>query len=509
MVSIKFERDVQQNLPPKTLMKVVRSTSLSSLIFTFCVNVEASTPRPNQAPLNISQVCKQWRIVSHENTRLWTQLSLSCVRVDLNSHTKEQHIALTKLWFKHSGNLSITLNLRYPTSTPKLPGYEMQPMYHQVLDMFTFLGQHPRKLNELSVVTMRGLFFPLIYMLESGVPHLRKCHLIPTEGITNVFDEEYPPSSWPVNLTGCITLRELTFPCEYAVMWTTVYIPASLVSFQAYGFDVYVKPASQLGNSVKKLVFRQLPGEDVGAVLPCAKETMYNFAQDLVDLDITLQNCRDPFDFPTAIKFPKLRSLCIKFDVTPTCSDDDEEMADVVEVFLFKLNAPAMKSLEVDWRAPLESQMTSWPPLSCFYALPAPDLESLSLHSVAADDLDDLLYFLTRFPNLRYLHLSGRHISEHFVTSFILQWSEEQASGDGSNISGGLCPRLRELSLRFRKPVSDNLLVNLWAPRKPAYRVSEATAAVMATIAKPVTEVDQDGCVSMKITIDSPSQHPA
>lgn len=350
MVSIKFERDVQRNLPTKALMKVVRSASLSSLIFTL-----ASTPRPNQAPLNISQVCKQWRTVSHENPRLWTQLSLSCV--DLNSHTKEQHIALAKQWFKLSGDLSITLSLRYPTSSPKLPGYEMQPMYRQVLDMFMFLGQHPRKLNELSVATMRGLFFPLIYMLESGLLHLRKCHLIPTEGITNVFDEEYPPSSWPVNLTGCITLRELTLPCEYAVMWTTVYIPASHVSFQAYGFDVYVKPASQLGNSVKKLVFRQLPspGEDVGAVLPRAKETMYNFAQDLVDLDITLQNCRDPFDFPTEIKFPKLRSLCIKFDVTPTCSDDDEEMADVVEVLLFKLNAPAMKSLEVDWRAPLES----------------------------------------------------------------------------------------------------------------------------------------------------------
>lgn len=72
--------------------------------------------------------------------------------------------------------------------------------------------------------------------------------------------------------------------------------------------------------------------------------------------------------------------------------------------------------------------------------LTAPDLESLSLHSVAADDLDDLLYFLTRFPNLRYLHLSGRHITEYFVTSFILQWSEEQASGNGTNILGGLCP---------------------------------------------------------------------
>lgn len=506
MVSIKFERDVQRNLPTKALMKVVRSALLSSLIFNFCVDVEASTPRPNQAPLNISQVCKQWRTVSHENPRLWTQLSLSCV--DLNSHTKEQHIALAKLWFKLSGDLSITLSLRYPTSSPKLPGYEMQPMYHQVLDMFTFLGQHPRKLNELSVATMRGLFFPLIYMLESGLPNLRKCHLIPTEGITNVFDEEYPPFSWPVNLTGCITLRELTFPCEYAVMWTTVYIPASLVSFEAYGFNVHVEPASQLGNSVKKLVFRQLPGEDIGAVLPCAKGTMYNFAQDLVDLEITLQDCRDPFDFPTEIKLPKLRSLCIKFEVTPTCSDDDEEMADVVEVFLFKLNAPAMKSLEVDWRAPLESQMTSWPPLSCFYALPAPGLESLSLHSVAADDSDDLLDFLPRFPNLRYLHLSGRHITEHFVTSFILKWSEEQASGNGTNILGGLCPRLRELSLRVRKPVSDNLLVKLWAPRKPAYRVSEATAAVMATIAKPVTEVDQDGCVLMKIAFDS-SQHPA
>lgn len=154
--------------------------------------------------------------------------------------------------------------------------------------------------------------------------------------------------------------------------------------------------------------------------------------------------------------------------------------------------------------------MTSWPPLSCFYALTAPDLESQSLHSVAADDLDDLLsrYFLTRFPNLRYLHLSGRHITEYFVTSFILQWSEEQASGNGTNILGGLCPLLRELSLRVRKPVSDNLLVKLWAPRKPAYRVSEATAAVMATIAKPVTEVDQDGYVLMKITFDS-SQYPA
>lgn len=50
--------------------------------------------------------------------------------------------------------------------------------------------------------------------------------------------------------------------------------------------------------------------------------------------------------------------------------------------------------------------------------------------------------------------------------------------------------------------------MKLWAPRKPAYRVSEATAAVMATIAKPVTEVDQDGYVLMKITFDS-SQYPA